>query len=194
MSYERNAERVRGGFCSNGRRYHRSNDYSLPQRNHRRDNDDSFSQRGVHFGVTRINSVNMEVNVRPRRSVYRGSFVHRNRNCPNRYSAQRNDSGGTAILVEMLGDEYDDLTFNPSFPDGLCLESIRMNADNISSQLRRNDRLILEREQQISELQDEMDNIISLNNDILWQQERNNNVLRRLVDEDERRIASENAD
>ena len=69
-----------------------------------------------------------------------------------------------------------------------------MSADNISSQLRRNDRLILEREQQISELQDEMDNIISLNNDLLWQQERNNNVLRRLVDEDERRIATENAD
>ena len=39
-----------------------------------------------------------------------------------------------------------------------------------------------------------MDNIIRLNRDLLWQQERNNNVLRRLVDEDERRIARENAD
>ena len=194
MSYERNAERVRGGFCSNGRRYHRINNNSSPQGNHRHDNDDSFSRRGVRFGVNQINSVNMEVIVRPRRSVYRGSFVHRNRNRPNRYSAQRNESGGTAILMERLGDEYDDLTFNPSFPDGVCLESIRLNADTISSQLRRNDRLILEREQQISSLQDEMDNIISLNNDLLWQQERNNNVLRRLVDEDERRIATENAD
>ena len=166
----------------------------MPRRNHWRDNDDSFSQRGVHFGVSQRNTVNFEVNVRARRSVYSGSFVHRFRNRPNRYSAQRNDSRGTAILVEMLGDEYDDLTFNPSFPDGVCLESIRLNADTISSQLRRNDRLILEREQQISSLQDEMDNIISLNNDLLWQQERNNNVLRRLVDEDERRIATENAD
>ena len=116
MSYERNAERVRGGFCSNGRRYHRSNDHSLPQRNHRRDNDDSFSQRGVRFGVSRSNTVNFEVSVRARRSVYRGSFVHRFRNRPNRYSAQRNDLAGTAVLVEMLGDEYDDLNFNPWLP------------------------------------------------------------------------------
>ena len=53
---------------------------------------------------------------------------------------------------------------------------------------------MLEREQQIASLQEEMDNIISLNNNLLWQQERNNNVLRRLVDKDERRIARENAD
>ena len=166
----------------------------MPRRIDWPDNDDSFSQRGVNFGVSQSNTVNFEVNVRPRRSVYSGSFVHRFRNRPNRYSSQRNNLAGTAVLVEMLGDEYDDLTFNPRFPDGLFLESIRMNADTISSQLRRNDRLILEREQQISSLQDEMDNIISLNNDLLWQQERNNNVLRRLVDEDERRIARENAD
>ena len=48
--------------------------------------------------------------------------MHRCRNRPNRYSPQSNDSAGTAILVEMLGDEYDDLTFNPRFPDGLFLE------------------------------------------------------------------------
>ena len=48
--------------------------------------------------------------------------MHRFRNRPNRYSAQSNDSAGTAILVEMFGYEYDDLTFNPQFPDGLRLE------------------------------------------------------------------------
>ena len=37
---------------------------------------------------------------------------------------------------------------------------------------------MLDREQQIASLQEEMDNIISLNNNVLWQQERNNNVLR----------------
>ena len=194
MSYERNSERVRGGRQSSRCGYHQSNNHYLPRRNQRRDDDDSFSQRGVRFGVSQSNTVNFEVNFRARRSVYRGSFVHRFRNRPNRYSAQRNDSGGTAILVEMLGDEYDDLTFNPQFPDGLCLESIRLNADTISIQLRRNDRLVLEREQNIASLQEEMNNIIRLNNDLLWQQERNNNVLRRLVDEDERRIARENAD
>ena len=69
-----------------------------------------------------------------------------------------------------------------------------INAYTISSQLRRNDRLILEREEQIATLQEEMDNITRLNNELLWQQERNNNVLRILVDEDERRIARENTD
>ena len=39
-----------------------------------------------------------------------------------------------------------------------------MNADTIISKIRRNDRLILEREEQIEELQEEMDNITCLNN------------------------------
>ena len=54
--------------------------------------------------------------------------------------------------------------------------------------------MILEREEQIETLQEEMDNITRLNNELLWQQECNNNVLRILVDKDEMRIARENAD
>ena len=84
MSYERKAERVLSGRDTNQRGYHRSNNLSLPQRIDWLDNGDSFSQRGVRFGVSRSNTVNFEVNVRPRRSVYSGSVVHRFRNIPNR--------------------------------------------------------------------------------------------------------------
>ena len=123
MSSERNAELVLGGRHSNrhinGREYHRCNNNSFSRRINWRDNNDSFSHRGVSFGVSRSNTPNFEVNFRPRRSVYSGSFVHRFRNRPNRYSAQRNDSSVSSILVEILGDEYDDLTFNPQFPEGL---------------------------------------------------------------------------
>ena len=68
----------------------------------------------------------------------------------------------------MLGDEYYDLTSNPHFPDGFSLESILINADTISSQLRRNDRFIPEREK-ISTLQEEIDNIKNSNNILLPQ-------------------------
>ena len=98
MSSERNAERVFGGRHSNPqtsrRGYHQYNNYSFSRRINWCDNNDIFSQRGVGFGVSQSNTLNFELNVRPRRIMYSGSFVHRFRNRPNCYSAQRNDLAG----------------------------------------------------------------------------------------------------